>query len=360
MQVRHGSPVEEGVLLAAIDSVGDGIAVHHTALQHITIHSRRSGCPVEEHTAFQFCVCVALRGGECGYLGALVEIEFRPAQGDGLELVFRVLHMQVGMGLVDTYSIAVMGAGTVGHIRIARYPRAVLLAEDTVLRDDELAALTRLFDCAYQYQTGTLVPHALAELERRCLLLKIGVETVFRSCFPCGYIGHHRRIILLNGILVIDMDKRRTIHIKNTLVVITWIEDIRINNDSGVIGHVKCCYRTLYLRLGFQHSAGAVINGVKVVVKPACLGMEGHFHLLVFLFRKDSAHGIFEIAVIFVQQLSFDVSVVQFQLEMHFVVLVKVRVFSVGGLLGSQRREEILLLYLQCAGKLVVPVPDGR
>ena len=100
--IRHSGAVEEIGVNAAIDGIGRGVTTCPNSCQYIFIYRIAVHLPSELHTVLHCCGSIALCSSEAGNGSRLVEIEFRSANGDRLELQ-GVEYMQVSGRLVDAH-----------------------------------------------------------------------------------------------------------------------------------------------------------------------------------------------------------------------------------------------------------------
>ena len=102
VHIGHGRAVEEITVVAAIDGIGRGVTTFPNTCQYIFIYRIAVHLPSELHTVLHCCGSIALCSSEAGNGSRLVEIEFRSANGDRLELQ-GVEYMQVSGRLVDAH-----------------------------------------------------------------------------------------------------------------------------------------------------------------------------------------------------------------------------------------------------------------
>ena len=156
--VRHGSLVEEGVVLTDIERIRCSIAVDGYTRERIFIHRYGRGRPVERHAAFLLSYSCTLAGGKRGDGSRLVVVQARTMNGYRLQLII-IHYTQVAARLVDACRIADMCTCNVGHIGIACHPTAILQTANAVLRDNNLVDRFRLRNRTLQYQTSCAIPH---------------------------------------------------------------------------------------------------------------------------------------------------------------------------------------------------------
>ena len=134
---RNGLRVEVGILLTLINRVGYCIAVLHLTFQHVAVYGLRGRYPAERHATFVVALGVIHRGLKLRYIGTFIEIQALARDGYRQQHR-RVVHAQIGIVLVDTYGIAVVGTSVVSYIGIVGLPVAVQETRDTILRNEYL------------------------------------------------------------------------------------------------------------------------------------------------------------------------------------------------------------------------------
>ena len=376
------SLVRSGMCVAVIGNChrGQRIVVRSallTAVDTETVNASVARSPGQEHAV----PVRTLRRLQVLYLRYRIEIQVGAVNHLRIQRC-GVKYLQRRVGLVQTNLIAVMDAGAVGDIGHMDVPRSVAVQLHAVVRDRCLHRLARLYQRTFQPQARTVVPVAIRRAGRiQTVQLRLDVAVQFRAdgvvvqCSrPCLIDGIRQlvtaRVVAGQPSVVVGGDSetvrvthtcRRNGGVHDSLSVIPYgeFEITRVGRNQMLLFLVETRERVRleYIGVGLGPIVRQLVREVLDLAfhGAACVRIQIQFHQrgVVHQLRREAA-------LVLGLQRHVDRLMRYFQIEMHFAVGVKIRVFGIVLLHFRQRGQVVVLDHTVLLGEIVRPSPHRR
>ena len=183
-----------------------------TTCQLIVIHASCRRCPGQDDSV----AIRALRSIETVDLRYFVVVQVRSVDSYRLQ-IRRMMYLERGRPLIDTYGILVMHTRLTGYIRHMRHPTTIRLTDDAVGRNRQLYRIARLYQDSLQVDDRIAIPitTGIALVHLRYLALQLRIERML-GCIGDRVlrqeIGHgrlHRRFVFGDMSVEVDAVSRR-------------------------------------------------------------------------------------------------------------------------------------------------------